>query len=193
MRASRRIDDVALFRDAKKSEQAFELLYGTYAPGVYAWFRSHATASGAEAADLTAEAFARVILGIHRFRGSRPGSGTAWLLGIVRHLACDYARRRQVEGRARMRLKLEPGYAPSASDDLDARLSAEQASAEIREAFAALTIPQQTALQLRVVDELSYEEIAELTNSTSQAARLHVMRGLRRLRNSISRAREEQA
>ena len=191
MRANERIDDAALFCEARKSEEAFELLYRTYAPVVYVWFCSHATANSAEAADLTAETFARVILGIHRFRGSRPGSGTAWLFGIVHHLACDHARRRRVENRARSRLKLELEYAPSASDDIDARLSAEQSSAEIREVFAALTDLQQNALRLRVVDELSYGEIAELTGSTSQAARLHVMRGLRRLRELVSQTREE--
>ena len=184
-------DDVALFRRAGKSEDAFEILYRTYSPAIYAWFRRHSTSNPSEAADLTAEVFARVILSIHRFRGARPGSGTAWLFGIAHHIAADYARSNRIEDSARARLNLSEGYDPEPAEDVDLRLTAEQSSAEITAAFETLTGQQQTAIRMRVIDELSYSDIAIRTNSTSQAARLHVMRGLRRLRELVSDAQQE--
>ena len=185
------LDDVQLFRRAKSSEGAFEQLYRAYAPVVYTWFRRHVTQNPAEAADLTAELFARAILSIRKFRGERLGSGTAWLFGIARHLAADYVRTKQIECRARARLGMVERYSPDASEDADLRLSAEQSSSELASAFEKLTRPQQIAIRSRVLDELPYEEIAERMGSTSQAARLHVMRGLRRLRELIPKFQQE--
>src|SRR5205814_276724 len=103
MTASFADDDVALFQHAKKSEQAFESLYRAYAPAVYLWFLRHAASEPADAADLTAETFARVILSIGRFRGSRAGSGTMWLYAIARHVAADHARDAAIARRASRR------------------------------------------------------------------------------------------
>jgi RNA polymerase sigma-70 factor (ECF subfamily) len=185
MDVSRTVSDVELVKRARESENDFELFYRAYSPVVYAWFRRHASSNPAEAADLTAELFARCILSIRRFSGNRPGSGTAWVFAIARHLAANYLRDKRIEGRARARLRLPEISAPDPAEDADLRLSASQAHAEIVSAFEALTKQQREAIQLRVVDELAYSEIASRTGATSQATRLHVMRGLQRLRELL--------
>jgi RNA polymerase sigma factor (sigma-70 family) len=180
-------EDAALFRRARTSPDAFAELYRAYAPAVYSWFRRRTAADPETAADLTAEVFARAIVGIHRFRGTRPGAGTAWLFAIVRNLAIDYARTQAVEARARRRLQLPVGaYEPDRTEDMAIRLDAEAAGAEIMKAFERLSEPQRTAITLRVIDELSYGEIVARNGSTEQAARLHVLRGLRRLRQLVA-------
>lgn len=185
------VSDPELFHRAGKSRDAFEVLYRAYSPAVYAWFRRHVTSNPAEAADLTAELFARAILSISRFRGNRPGSGTAWLFGIAHHLAADFVRTERIESRARSRLNLDRGYDVDPAEDADLRIAAEQSGSEITAAFEMLTAQQQTAIQMRVIGELPYNEIARRTGSTSQASRLHVMRGLRRLRELVFNARQE--
>jgi RNA polymerase sigma-70 factor (ECF subfamily) len=185
------LNDIELFQQAKTSEVAFELLYRTYSPVVYAWFRKHVTSSATDAADLTAETFARVVLSLRRFRGDSPGSGTAWLFAIVHHIAVDYRRKSRVESRAAAKLGLERQGEPSAAEDIEARLSARRERANLAAAFEKLSARQRDAVSLRVVSGLEYGEIAEKLESTNQAARHHVMRGLRRLREVMQAPQED--
>ncbi|MGH3008208.1 MAG: RNA polymerase sigma factor [Gaiellaceae bacterium] len=184
-------EDAALFRRAKSDPDAFAELYRAYAPAVYSWFRRHTLADADTAADLTAEVFARAIIGIHRFRGRHVGAGTAWLFTIVHHLAIDYARSQAVEDRARRRLRFRTeAYEPSPAEDVAIRLDGEHDAARIMEAFELLSEGQQEAVQARIVDDLTYREIAARNGSSEQAARLQVMRGLQRLREMLAPAKE---
>lgn len=186
-RFDRTADVDALFRAARTDPDAFVELYRFYAPAVYRWFRARAGADPETAADLTAEVFARAIVGIRRFRGRRPDAGTAWLFAIARHLAVDYARHREVDRRARARLRMSlDAYEPSHEEDVVLRVQTEASSARVLEAFERLSEPQQETLRWRIVDELGYGEIAARSGSTEQAARLQVMRGLRRLRQLVA-------
>ena len=181
------IEDAALFRAARTDPDAFVEMYRVYAPTVYRWFRTRAAADPETAADLTAEVFARALVGIRRFRGRHPGAGTAWLFAIVRHLAADYARRREVDRRGRERLRMSlDAYAPSPEEDAAVRLDAQADGAQLVAAFERLSEAQQRTIRWRVLEGLAYHEIAERGGSTEQAARLHVMRGLRRLRQMVA-------
>jgi RNA polymerase sigma factor (sigma-70 family) len=191
MKPSHAHEDATLFLRAKSDPDAFAELYRAYAPAVYSWFRRHTTADPNTAADLTAEVFARAVIGTRRFRGRHSGAGTAWLFAIVHHLAVDYARSRVVEDRARRRLWFATeAYEPSPAEDAAIRLDAERDAAQIMEAFELLSEQQQDAIRSRVVDELTYREVAARNGSTEQAARLQVMRGLRRLRETIAPVQE---
>lgn len=178
-------EDAALFRRARRDPAAFAELYRAYAPAVYGWFRGHTAADRETAADLTAEVFARAIIGIRRFHGTRAGSGTAWLFAIVGNLAVDFSRTQAVEDRARRRLGLATSYEPSPEEDAAIRLDAELAAGSIMQAFEQLSEGQQRAIRARVIDERTYSEVAAINGSSEQAARLHVFRGLRRLRHTI--------
>ena len=177
-------DDLTLFRRARRDPDAFAELYRAYAPAVYGWFRAHAGADPDTAADLTAEVFARALVGIRRFKGSYPGAGTAWLFRIVRNLAIDFARSRAVESRARKRLGLAESYESSQADDVALRLDAQRSV--IMRVFEQLSVAEQRAIRGRVIEGRPYSEVAAASGSSELAARLQVMRGLRRLREMIS-------
>src|SRR5579875_3590828 len=180
-------DDAKLFRRARRDPDAFAELYQAYVSAVYAWFRRHISADPETAADLTAEVFARALLGIRRFRGSRPDSGTAWLFVIVRNLGADFSRSQAVEDRARRKLGLaEKDYQPSPEEDTAIRLDAEMAGDSIMKAFESLSADQQAALVARVIEERDYRDIGQTRGTSEQAVRLQVMRGLRRLRELVS-------
>ena len=55
----------------------------------------------------------------------------------------------------------------------------------IRAALGRLPPAQRQAVELRVVDELGYDEIAVAMDCSEQSARLRVSRGLRRLRSQL--------
>jgi len=173
---SRERTDAELLRDARRDPQAFGELYARHVAAVCDW---HARRIPWAAADLTAETFARAWLARQRFRDRRDGSALPWLLGIARNVLRDSARRDRIATRARERLGLpldlagEGGY-----DEVEERLSPRS---ELARALAGLPEHERDALELRVVDELPYEEVAERLDIHPAAARLRVSRALRRL------------
>jgi RNA polymerase sigma-70 factor, ECF subfamily len=155
---------------------AFAELYRRHAPSVYDWCRRHLDWA---AADLTAETFAQAWLSRGRFRDERDGSALPWLLGIARNMLRESARRDRIETRAREKLGLpldlasEDGYT-----DVDRRFSPRRALAQ---ALEQLPPHERRALELRVVEELPYRDVAERLAIRPAAARLRVSRALRRL------------
>jgi RNA polymerase sigma factor (sigma-70 family) len=155
---------------------AFAELYRRHAPAVFAWHRRRLAWA---AADLTAETFAQAWLARRRFKDERDGSVLPWLLGISRNVLRESARRDQVETQARRKLGLpldlaaEDGYG-----DVEERLSPRQA---LLDALDDLPEHERQALELRIVEELPYPEVAERLAIRPAAARLRVSRALRRL------------
>jgi RNA polymerase sigma factor (sigma-70 family) len=157
-------------RDAR----AFGELYDRHAGGVYEWFARRVAWA---AADLTAETFARAWLSRRRFRDDRDGDALPWLLGIGRNVLRESARQDRVETAARARLGL-PVQLEDEFAHVDERLSPRPS---LRAALAELPPHERQALELRVVDELSYDDVARSLRIRPAAARLRVSRALRRL------------
>jgi RNA polymerase sigma-70 factor, ECF subfamily len=156
--------------------EAFAELYQRHAPAVYDWCRRRLDWA---AADLTAETFAQAWLGRRRFRDERDGSALPWLLGIARNVLRESARRDRIETRARKKLGLPLDLGPEDGyTDVDQRLSPREALAQ---ALEQLPPHERRALELRVVDELPYRDVAERLAIRPAAARLRVSRALRRL------------
>jgi RNA polymerase sigma factor (sigma-70 family) len=134
------------------------------------------------AVDLTAETFAQALAGRRRFRGATESEAVAWLFGIARRQLGKYFRRGQTERKALGRLGIS---VPPLSDEDYARVEELAGLSDVRhiigEHFAALPVDQQQALQLRVVEERPYPEIANRLSVSEQVVRARVSRGLKRL------------
>jgi RNA polymerase sigma-70 factor, ECF subfamily len=155
--------------------RAFGELYGRHAQAVHGWFAARVAWA---AADLTAETFARAWLSRRRFRDDRDGSALPWLLGIGRNVLRESARQDRVETAARERLGLPLALADDDYAAVDERLSPRPS---LRAALASLPEHERAALELRIVDELSYDDVARSLRIRPAAARLRVSRALRRL------------
>jgi RNA polymerase sigma-70 factor (ECF subfamily) len=172
--------DASLLRDASRDPGAFSELYWRHVAAVHGWLSGRLEWA---ASDLTAETFARAWLHRDRFRDQRDGSALPWLLGIAGKLLADAVRRERIDTRARERLGLpldlasEDGYA-----EVEARLSPAPA---LNQALGSLPEHEREALELRVVDELPYGQVAQRLQIRPAAARLRVSRALRRLALSI--------
>jgi len=172
--------DASLLREAMEDPSAFSELYVRHVEEVYGWLRRRLVWA---ARDLTAETFARAWLGRGRFRDERDGSALPWLLGIAANVLADTVRRDRIETRARERLGLpldlasEDGYTA-----VEERLSPRVA---LMNGLGALPVHERDALELRVVDELSYAQVAKRLAIRPAAARLRVSRALRRLALSV--------
>jgi RNA polymerase sigma factor (sigma-70 family) len=169
--------DAELIRAAEADAAAFGVLYERHALRVYGWSRRRLEWA---ASDLTAETFAQAWLSRDRFRDEHGGSALPWLLGIARNVLRETVRHDRVETRARERLGLPVDLAADEEyAKVDERLSPSLALAA---ALDGLPDHEREALELRVVGELPYGEVAEQLAIRPAAARLRVSRALRRLK-----------
>ena len=147
-------------------------LYDAEAVRLRGWLRKE-TGDRELAMDLTAETFAQALVSMRRYRG---GGETAWLYGIARNLLFQYRRRAQVENRARRKLAMPDRDWTNDDDDDDG----DDRTVDLDR----LPGHERAALELHVVDELPYHEVASRLAITPGAARMRVHRALQRLKGS---------
>jgi RNA polymerase sigma factor (sigma-70 family) len=138
------------------------------------------------ARDLTAETFAEALRTRSRFRGATGEEAGGWLYGIARHKLSHFVRRGVAERRSIERLGVR---VPEITPDEHARVVELAGLADLRsvvaQEFRSLSAEQQAAVQLRVVEELSYGEVAERLHISEPTARARVSRGLRQLASAL--------
>lgn len=175
-------DDASLLRLARREPEAFAAFYRRHVRAIHA---KCARAVGDEqlALDLTAEVFARALERVHGFRGVRTESAAAWIHAIADRLLLDHYRASGVADRALRRLAIQ-SPAIDEHDDGPARFAG-AAAEPLAAALARLPERQREAVCLRLVDELSYAEIAERFGISQEATRQHVSRGLRTLNHHL--------
>lgn len=159
-------------------------LYDEHARALLGWFQSR-TYSADAAADLTAETFAIAIESYASYDPDRGAPG-AWLWGIARHQLLGYQRTAAVEDRARRRLSMRT---PARSDDgldlVDARCDAERLGAVLDRSLSSLSDAVAAAVRARVLDGLSFRDVAAQLGCSEQAARTRVSRGLTQLLDAM--------
>jgi RNA polymerase sigma-70 factor (ECF subfamily) len=173
--------DAELLSLAREDPQAFREFYERYAVWLHAWLQRE-TRSETAALDLTAETFAQAWRMLRRFQDMADGSGAPWLFGIARNLLRQYHKHNRIETAARARLGLPAAFAES--DDyeaVDERMEAARLQPALRVAVGTLPAEQREALELRVVEQLSYDEVAGRLGCSTNAARIKVSRALKAL------------
>lgn len=138
--------------------------------------------------DLLAETFAAAFEARFKCRARTPADRRGWLFGIARNQLNLFYRDGFIERRALAKLSVEPAALSDESLERVERL-ADLAStrARLAGALAELSPEHREVLQLRVVDEFSYREVAERLAVSEQVARARVSRALRCLRTAISK------
>lgn len=132
--------------------------------------------------DLMAETFAEAFSSMDHFRGGTDAEGRAWLWAIARHNLYSWRERGTVERRRLAQLGIDPIPLTSAEfDHVEELADLSRIGSDIARAVGCLSRDQQHAIQLRVVEELDYAEIAVRLGVTQDVARARVSRGLRKL------------
>lgn len=144
------------------------------------------------AADLMAETFATALSSWSRLRGRSEEEVRAWLFTVARRKFSRYLRRARVERKAIERLGIR---VPALHEDDVSRIEERAGLGELRAALGVelerLSAEQRQALQLRVVEDRPYEEVARVLGVSEQAARARVSRGLRALAGALEPYRQE--
>jgi RNA polymerase sigma factor (sigma-70 family) len=162
------------------SEAAWQELYDGLAPAVLGYLRAN-TAPDPE--DVLSEVFLQVARDIARFDGEEPGF-RSWVFTIAHHRLIDarrHAARRPVE------LSAEPpepgGHADDAADEALARIGVE----EVQRVLAALSEEQRAVLLLRVIGDLSIEDVAKAVGKRPGAVKALQRRGLAAVKRELTR------
>ncbi len=155
-----------------------EALYATHREALLL-FLVRRTADAQVALDLWAETFGHAAAGLSRFHGGGEAEAAAWLYGIARRRLALYYRRGHAERRALERLRLErPPADPDLLAEIERRAGLSALRVELAAALAQLSPAVRSAVQLRVVDELPYPDVAQRLGISEQAVRARVSRGL---------------
>jgi RNA polymerase sigma-70 factor (ECF subfamily) len=130
------------------------------------------------AEDLTAETYLRAHGSRERFTGA-DGDAVRWLYGIAHHVLADHWRRSEASDAALRRVPVELDIdVDEDPEDVLRVLARAQLRDLVEPALRRLPADQRAALDLRVVDELPYGEVASRLNVNTQLARARVSRGL---------------
>ena len=148
-----------LIRAAQKGDAAaFAELVRRYQRAVYRTAYA-LTRNAADADDLAQEAFVRAYRALGRFRPDEPLH--PWLSRIVTNLAFSLFRSRKRRPETPLEPLLESGRQWSVDDDPAQAAEDQQRRQHMQNAFAELKPEHQAVLTLRVVQDLSYEEMAK--------------------------------
>jgi RNA polymerase sigma factor (sigma-70 family) len=172
--------DIELLRAARTDPDAFGNFYRRHALAVERWIGAQ-TPDLATAADLTAETFAQALVSLDRFRGATDEAARGWLYGIARNLVRRYHGRGRVERATGQKLGIQLDHDPDELAEIESQIDASIQTPELTQALNALPDTQRQALQLRVVDEMDYDEAAVLMGTTGHKARIRVPRALKTL------------
>jgi RNA polymerase sigma-70 factor (ECF subfamily) len=151
-------DDAALVRAAQSGDAAaFRAIVERYQRRIYrvayGLVRSHEDAD-----DLAQEAFVRAWQALDRFRVGEPLY--PWLARIVTNLAYSLFRRRKRRPETSIEPLVDAGMQWGSDDDPAGHAADRERTGHLAEAFEELSEAHRTILVLRVVDGLSYDEIA---------------------------------
>jgi RNA polymerase sigma-70 factor (ECF subfamily) len=174
----RRRSTPALVR-ARLLVDAWDEFYGAYAEQIFRFFLRRLF-DPEVALDLTGETFAVCWRSRAQFRGTTEREQTAWLYAVAHSQLTRYCRRGDAERRALEHLGVEvPPFSDGDLERVEHDLDFELGRSDVAAALRALPTDQRRAVELRVIQEREYEDIARLLEVSEQVVRARVSRGLR--------------
>jgi RNA polymerase sigma-70 factor (ECF subfamily) len=162
------------------ADWAWHALYEDVAPALARYARA---SSVADPEDLVGDVFLRAVRTLQRFDGGRRAF-RAWMFAIARNAVVDDARKR-----VRRRTEPLPAHVLAEIGPVgDAEEEAMRAVAEgrVRAAMASLTADQRDVLLLRILGDLTVDEVASVIGKRPGAVKALQARGLERLRRNIA-------
>jgi RNA polymerase sigma-70 factor (ECF subfamily) len=177
-------------RFAAGEPAAFDELVMLYQPRIVRTvFRLTGWGRRDDVEDVVQEVFLAALNHGHGFRGT--ASLSTWLTAIAVNKCRSHRRRLRVVWKRFVRASREESEWPApASSGADA-LSADETSARVREAVAALSPRDREVVVLRYFEDLSLDEIAGLTRQSKNAVEVRLHRARARLANGLRELVEE--
>ncbi len=149
-----------------RTEKGFRLLMQKYKQTIY-WHIRRLVVSHDDAQDATQETFIRIFRSFDKFRDDK--SFRSWIFRIATNEAL-----RLIDSQKQELISLEAEEQEANKIMADEYVDYTNLEAvKLQKAIQSLPTKQQVAFNLRYYDELSYEEIAEVTESTPSSAKMN--------------------
>ena len=163
------------FRQGDRS--AFDVLVRRHQKGVWRVVRRYVKRD-ADAADVTQQVFVRAFKALGGFRGA--ASVRSWLYRIAINCSLSWIRdhRREEPTEIAEDSLTELPVAPG-------KIATSQDNAKLRAAIATLPPKQRLVLELRVFDDLSFKEVAELADCSENTAKVNFHYAVKKLRDIL--------
>jgi RNA polymerase sigma-70 factor (ECF subfamily) len=170
-------DATLLARWRSGDERAATEIVERHAPALARFAASLGARSEIE--ELVQDTFVRAFGSLEGFRGE--STLRTWLFTIMRRLVLD---QRRARARRPIAVPVEEDDAVTEFDALDGRVATEMEQ-KVRDAVGELTPTQREVFTLRVMEGLSYKEIAEVAGTTEGAARVHYHNAMRAVKEFL--------
>jgi RNA polymerase sigma-70 factor (ECF subfamily) len=171
----------SLLAQSRQDPDAFAEFYDAYAERILL-FLVRRVLDVDTAFDLLSETFATALERRHQFRGTSAEEEQGWLYSIARSELSHYWRDGRVERIALARLGVGvPALSDPEIERIEQLAGITDLVPALQDAMASLPEDQRRAVELRVVEEHGYSEVATILGVSEQTARARVSRGLRAL------------
>ena len=174
-----------LLVQAREDPDAFAAFYDAYAERILVFF-TRRVLDVDTAFDLLSETFATALEQRGKFRGATAEEEQGWLFAIARSELSRYWRHGRVERTALARLGVPvPGLSDPEIERIEELAGIAGLAAQLEDAMRTLPEDQRRAVELRVVCECGYDDVAGRLGVSEQTARARVSRGLRALSSHL--------
>lgn len=174
------LSDDELIAEIKAGQQnGYEELFNRYSTPVFRYALS-LLRNVANAEDLLQDVFTTAFNKLDQYRG--PGAFKRWILMICRNLAFNYRKRRYL---GESPLENQPEGIFDGGEPQKEWLEQLEIEESAKRMLSVLPDNLQEIMILRLVEDLSYREIAELTGIAETNLRQMISRGLNRLRKEL--------
>jgi RNA polymerase sigma-70 factor (ECF subfamily) len=170
-------EEALLIKAACSDPAVFRRIYLAYIRPIYRYIYSK-VGEVRQAEDLTAQVFLAALESLPRYRHN--GHFAAWLFSIARHKVADYFRSQRSE----ISIDAVNEVSNKKGDPLSTIIQSEEVL-QISKLIHQLDEPDQELLQLRLVAELNFTEIAKLMHSNMEATKKKFYRLLTYLRQKL--------
>lgn len=152
---------------------ALSMIYERYSAAIYRYIY-YRVGDADQAEDLRADVFVRMLEGIHRYE-DRGWPLSAWLYRIAHDRTVDMLRRRRT--RTQYPLQNWNGTIDGPENQVATQLDCE----EVRHTINRLTDDQRMVIQMRFLQEMSVQEVAQVLGRTEGAVKALQHRGIQAL------------
>ncbi len=168
---------IAIKQSQEGQLESFAVIYDAYIKKIYdyLYYRTHHKST---AEDLTSLTFTKALQNIGSF-DERQGTIQAWLYRIARNSMIDYFRTRKVTSDISDAWDLKNNSNIEAEFDVNSKLD------EVQDYMSKISPEHRELLVMRIWDQLSYAEIAEVTGKSEAALKMSVSRILSKLRSEV--------
>lgn len=171
-----RIEDSTLALRAQAGDNAaLAALYDTYITDIYR-FVSFKTRNSVIAEDITSDIFLTVVSKLQQFDAHK-GSFRTWIYTIARRTIIDHYRKQ------RDTVSISDGWdiVDDTSTEVTAAVDAEFSSVALERALQRLTTEQRDIIIMRLWEDMSYDDIAEILGTSPTSCRMAYSRAVKAL------------